>query len=87
MLASDPGRQPDVDVSAGLWLVAYHGALVRGRPDVHPCRFLVGTAMQVSPGCSVHHCSNLKPAPYRSFYYVKSYADGSGIVRLPAGIV
>ena len=22
-----------------------------------------------------------------SFYYVKSYADGSGIVRLPAGIV
>jgi hypothetical protein len=22
-----------------------------------------------------------------SFYYVKSYAEGSGIVRLPAGIV
>lgn len=23
----------------------------------------------------------------RSYYYVKSYADGSGIVRLPMGIV
>lgn len=39
---------------------------------------------------AIHFLGTHKPitsAPPCSYYYVKSYAEGSGIVRLPAGIV
>ena len=39
--SADPGGQPHAHVSPGLWLVAHHGAAVRGGADLHPRRLLV----------------------------------------------
>jgi hypothetical protein len=59
--------------------------------------FAAGDQLQCDPQCCIDKClpitelllllAALVSAAGCSFYYVKSYAEGSGIVRLPAGIV